>query len=179
MRMIGPRDGSGTLKIIVLIMLVLLLGGGGLFAWSKLRAADEGEDDRKQVAEEAVTAPATETLALGEFLVNLRTTDGSLRYLQTEISIVVAAPEGEEQGAADGHGGGHGEAKADDAPELPPASHRYARDVAIEVLSSQSFEHLRNQADRSKLKATLQQRLDAALGSHDVQDVLFTAFVMQ
>jgi flagellar basal body-associated protein FliL len=51
--------------------------------------------------------------------------------------------------------------------------------VAIEVLSSQSFERLRDDPDRTKLKATLQQKLDAALDGYQVRDVLFTAFVMQ
>lgn len=176
MRLIGPRDGSALLKIIILVMALLLLGGGGLFAWSKLRAASdaEGEDVKEQTSGES-EAPATETLSLGEFLVNLRTSDGTLRYLQTEISIVVTAPETEGEAEEGAHGG----SSTEEAPELPAASHRYARDVAIEVLSSQSFEDLRDQADRSKLKALLQQKLDVTLASHDVQDVLFTEFVMQ
>ena len=47
------------------------------------------------------------------------------------------------------------------------------------MLSSQQFETLRDRPDRSKLKAELQQRLDAALADYQVIDVLFTAFVMQ
>ncbi|MFW6155690.1 MAG: flagellar basal body-associated FliL family protein [Armatimonadota bacterium] len=168
------------LRVIMLILAGLLLGGGGFFAWSKLSGGEEGREERaageKQAEQE--TAMTTETLSLGEFLVNLRTSDDSLRYLQTEISIVVAVPadDGDDAG---GHGGHGGEKVAEEEPQLPPASHRYARDVTIEVLSSQSFENLRDQSDRSMLKATLQQQLDAALASHDVQDVLFTAFVMQ
>lgn len=167
------------LKIVVLIMAVLLLGGGGFFAWSKLRAADDGSGEAaaedNHSAEEVATI--TQTLSLGEFLVNLRTSDGALRYLQTEVSIVVRLPADEQ--SDDGGHGGHGGGGDEEEPELPPASHRYARDIAIEVLSSQSFERLRDQADRSKLKATLQQRLDSALDSYEVEDVLFTAFVMQ
>ncbi|MGM0492272.1 MAG: flagellar basal body-associated FliL family protein [Armatimonadota bacterium] len=180
MRLSGPRDGSGMLKVIVLILAGLLLGGGGFFAWSKLSGGEEGREERaaeeKQADQE--TAMTTETLSLGEFLVNLRTSGDSLRYLLTEVSIVVAVPAGDEEDDG-GHGGHGGQKGAEDEPELPPASHRYARDVAIEVLSSQSFEKLRDQPDRSMLKAALQQKLDAALASHDVQDVLFTAFVMQ
>jgi flagellar basal body-associated protein FliL len=167
------------LKIIVLIMAVILLGGGGFFAWSRLRAADD--TNGKQVAgensDDEQVATVTETLSLGEFLVNLRTSDSTLRYLQTEVSIVVRVP-AEEQAHDDGHEG-HGGGAGEEAAELPPASHRYARDIAIEVLSSQSFERLRDQADRSKLKARLQQKLDSALESYQVEDVLFTAFVMQ
>ena len=178
MRLIGPRDGSGMLKIIVLIMALILLGGGGFFAWSKLRAADDtgAENAAGEETQEQQIATVTETLSLGEFLVNLRTSDPTLRYLQTEVSIVVRIPADDK---SDGAHGGHGGGTDEDAPQLPPASHRYARDIAIEVLSSQSFERLRDQADRSKLKATLQQKLDSALESYQVEDVLFTAFVMQ
>lgn len=179
MRLIGPRAGRSMLKIILLIMALLLLCGGGFLAWSKFRADDDGGSE--EAAEEASAGAeeaslTTETLSLGEFLVNLRSSDGTLRYLQTEISIVVMVPreEGAAETGGDGHGGG-----CDEEPQLPPASQRYARDVAIEVLSSQSFEHLRDAPDRSKLKATLQQKLDAALEGHKVHDVLFTAFVMQ
>jgi len=178
MRLIGPRDGVGLLKIIILVVALLLIGAGGFFAWSKLRAAQGAEEVTAQATEEE-EPPPTETLSLGEFLVNLRTSDDTLRYLQTEISIVVAAPRNDESGEAVGAEGGHEGSGGEEAAELPAASHRYARDVAIEVLSSQSFEHLRDQADRSKLKALLQQKLDAALDGYDVQDVLFTAFVMQ
>jgi len=166
------------LKIILLIVVAMLLGGGGFFAWSRLNTADDGgADQAEEQASEEGTAVTTETLSLGEFLVNLRSSDDSLRYLQTEISIVVVVPE---EDAAEKGGGEHGDGgKAGEDPQLPPASHRYARDVAIEVLSSQSFEHLRDEPDRSKLKAMLQQKLDAALEGHQVQDVLFTAFVMQ
>ncbi|MGI5817252.1 MAG: flagellar basal body-associated FliL family protein [Armatimonadota bacterium] len=178
MRLIGPRAGVGALKLIALMLAAVMLGGGGFLAWSKLRAATGGEAKSAEASrnEEGSSATATETLSLGEFLVNLRSSDGTLRYLQTEISIVVVAEHGD-----GGGGGGHGDAedRADGTRELPPASHRYARDVAIEVLSSHSFEGLRDQEDRSKLKATLQQRLDAALETHTVHDVLFTAFVMQ
>ena len=180
MRLTGPRDGIGTVKIIVIIMATLLLSGGGFFAWSKLRGGDEQADGaaaEEQAAENQEVT--TETLSLGEFLVNLRSADDTLRYLQAEVSIVVLVPKAEdtEGEAAGGHGGAS--ASAEEPTELPPASQRYARDVTIEVLSGESFEHLRDEADRSKLKATLQQKLDAALESYEVQDVLFTAFVMQ
>jgi flagellar basal body-associated protein FliL len=178
MRRAAPRHGIALLKLIVLIVAAILLGGGGFCAWNKLRAAEETPEDALSeetgVNEEAEVV--TETLSLGEFLVNLRSGDGTLRYLQTEVSIVVAAHEAEEE---DGGGHGHGHGGGGDEPRLPAASHRYARDVTIEVLSSQSFESLREQPDRTGLKATLQQKLDAALESYDVHDVLFTAFVMQ
>lgn len=178
MRLFSPRRGLGMLKTILLVTALMLLGAGGFFAVTRLRPAD-GRAELQATANQPQgdeSAARAETLSLGEFLVNLRSSDGALRYLQAEISIVVAAPDDEEGG---GEGDGQGTALAEEGPRLPSASHRYARDVAIEVLSSQSFERLREQTDRARLKATLQQRLDAALEGYEVQDVLFTAFVMQ
>ncbi len=175
----GPRRGIALIKGVIPVVVLLALGAGGFFAWSKLSASDgESEQTGAEAEDEAPEKKpelATETLSLGEFLVNPRTSDGSLRYLQTEISVVVVAEREEGEEESGGHGGG----EADEEAELPPASHRYARDVAIEVLASQSFERLRDASDRTKLKATLQQKLDAALEDYQVRDVLFTAFVMQ
>ena len=175
MRSRGLRQGTSTIILILLIVVVLLLTGGGLLVWKKLG----GVEQRALAAIPRQQAVATETLSLGEFLVNLRSADSTLRYLQTEVSIVVLAPEG--AGEEESDAGGHGEASgaAEETVELPPSSQRYARDITIEVLSSQSFEHLRDEADRAKLKTTLREKLDAALEDYEVQDVLFTAFVMQ
>ena len=178
MRSRGLRQGTSTIILILLIVVVLLLTGGGLLVWKKLG----GVEQRALAAlprTDGQQAVATETLSLGEFLVNLRSADSTLRYLQTEVRIVVLAPEG--AGEEESDAGGHGEASgaAEETVELPPSSQRYARDITIEVLSSQSFEHLRDEADRAKLKTTLREKLDAALEDYEVQDVLFTAFVMQ
>ncbi len=167
------------MKIIILAVVLLLLGGGGFFALDKLTSDEDASsgaeaEAAEETSEEKQSKLSTETLALGEFLVNIHSNDGKLRYLQTEISVVVTAPEEEEDSD-----GGHGAGEEEEEPSLPPASHRYARDVAIEVLSSQNFERLRGEPDRSKLKATLQQKLDQALKNHEVRDILFTAFVMQ
>ncbi len=175
----GYRDGSLLTKVaLLLVALGVLLGG--VFAWTRLRAADSEADATQEArgAKEAAAQAATETISLGEFLVNLRSDDDQLHYLQTEVSIVVAAPQREQQSGGSNHGG-HGGGDQAKESELPPASHRYARDVTIEVLSSQRFAKLRETADRTELKALLQQRLDEALPGYDVRDVLFTAFVMQ
>lgn len=180
----GPQTAAMLIKLIVLVAVVALMLGGGLFAWSKFRATAQRADTNGQEAEGddsggAEQEAATQTVPLGEFLVNLQSADGTLRYLQTEISLVVIVPADDEKRArVTGHGG-HGAGDESGDLELPAASQRYARDVVIEVLSSQQFETLRDRPDRSQLKAKLQQRLDAALTDYQVVDVLFTAFVMQ
>ena len=172
MRLIGPRNGIGMLKLIVLIMAGMMLGGALFYGFSR----DRGDVDETEAADAAEEEErASETLSLGEFLVNLRSSESTLRYLQAEVSIVVLTAGGDD---TDKDHDGYKKAE-DEEPSLPPASHRYARDVAISVLSSQSFEKLRDDPDRSKLKALLQQELDAALQVYQVRDVLFTAFVMQ
>lgn len=180
----GRRTGGLLKKLILLVAGLAILLGGGFFAWNRLRGAaeSEGAEAQQVQAEEQQAEVETQTIALGEFLVNLQTGDGALRYLQTEMSIVAIPPEPDEEEAESGGGhGGHGGASSEEAaePQLPSASHRYARDVAIEVLSSQRFVELRDDPDRSKLKALLQQRLDEVLPEYSVQDVLFTSFVMQ
>ncbi len=175
MQSIGSRNGVAGVKLIAVIAIGVLLAGGGLLAWNTLRAEadEEGEAQSAQEGSSQEETVATETIALGDFLVNLRSSDGALRYLQADVSIVVAAQD-VQNGLVDGDGDEDGEELS-----LPPASHRYARDLTISVLSSQSFEQLRDQPDRSELKAVLQQELDTALTSYEVLDVLFTAFVMQ
>ena len=97
MRSRGLRQGTSTIILILLIVVVLLLTGGGLLVWKKLG----GVEQRALAAlprTDGQQAVATETLSLGEFLVNLRSADGALRYLQTEVSLVVV-PERADDGA--------------------------------------------------------------------------------
>lgn len=171
---------SGTVltKLIILLALTGMILGGGLFAWSRARSTAAADATAsKPGAEAEAEPPPAQTVELGEFLVNLRSADGALRYLQTEVSLVVV-PEQAGQGAGAGGGGGHGGAPAGEH-ELSPSSQRYARDAVVEALSSQSFEKLRAQTDRGELKSVLRQRVDEALEDYRVEDVLFTAFVMQ
>ncbi|NLO06866.1 MAG: hypothetical protein GX131_13660 [candidate division WS1 bacterium] len=176
MRMMHPRRGSKLLTLTVFVMALVMLGGG-VFAWTHLRGS--GGPTAGNAAEKAAgVAEATDTYSLGAFLVNLGSADGTLRYLQAEISIVASGgAKAEATSAEGGHGADGGQ--AEEEPQLPAATQRYARDVAIEVLSAQSFEGLRAQGDRSKLKGVLQEELDAALEDYTVSEVLFTAFVMQ
>lgn len=173
--------GAVLTKLIILVALSGMILGGGLFAWSRARTGPPDRHDDASAAEapgEADPVPL-QTVELGEFLVNLRSADGTLRYLQTEVSLVVIPVNpSETTRASSGHGGGHGEEQRDEL-ELSLTSKRYARDAVVEALSSQSFERLRAQTDHTELKRLLRERVDEALQDYSVQDVLFTAFVMQ
>ncbi|MGC9320035.1 MAG: flagellar basal body-associated FliL family protein [Armatimonadota bacterium] len=174
MRQRGARRGSLLTKVSLLLLGVGTLLAGAAFAWSKFRPdAAPSQQESTQPAELEL-----QTFSLGEFLVNLGSEDGTLRYLQTEISVLALPPAHAQHEKSGGHGrGSSGEDEQE--PTLDAASRRLARDTVIEVLSSQSFEALRDTTDRSSLKRLLAQRLDETLEDYTVEDVLFTAFVMQ
>ncbi len=183
MRHRNPQSGKLPLKLIIIVVVVL---AGGAFAAVQLRGGsstekeqgDEvGESSKGKEGEQKQEpeAPA-QTVSLGdEFLVNIRSGDGQLRYLKTDICLVVHEAQAE-GGKRKETKHGHDEAVEE---KLPPAAERYARDVAIAVLSNQQFETLRSAAGQQKLKGILQQKLDAILENYRVSDVLFTSFVMQ
>jgi len=175
---------SGKLPLKLIIILVVLLGGGVFAAMCFMGGsgdaqgrAEESEGTEAKETEEA-EAPA-QTVSLGEeFLVNIRSGGSQLRYLKAQISLVVREVKDEEGKQKKKEGHGHGDSDESEV-ELPAASLRYARDVTIAVLSNQQFETLRTAEGKRKLKATLQQKLDAVLEHYQVSDVLFTSFVMQ
>jgi len=177
--------GGVPVKVVVILLVVV---GGGAFAAAhfvgnarhsqgsaKEAPKQEKQDESQDEKGGAESEDPGQVVDLGEFLVNIHAADGSLRYLKTEISLVVrGGPQPDKQDK------GHKEASGEPSEgKLPAPSQRYARDVAISVLSSLTFETLRTEAGKQQLKSTLQHRLDAALEDYRVADILFTAFVMQ
>ena len=183
MRHRKPRSGKLPIKLIIIVLVVL---GGGAFAATRFMGKGEETDQTaegtaeggKEAAEAESQESPAQTATLGEFLVNIRSKDGQLRYLKAEISAVVHETADKDDKGKKKKGHGH-DASDESEAELPPASQRYARDVTIAVLANQQFETLRTAEGKRQLKATLQQKLDAALGGYRVSDILFTAFVMQ
>jgi len=174
----------------MLLMLALggaLLAAGGAFAFLHFRgggadaqaAADAGENGEGGTEEQvrAQTFGPEQTLDLGEFLVNVLDRSDVLRYLKAKVSVVVQEI-GADPERAEGESS-HGSKAKDEAPQLPPDEHRLARDAVVEVLSSQRFEELRDDQGRQHLRKLLQQRLDQALKTYRVNQVLITDFVMQ
>jgi flagellar basal body-associated protein FliL len=177
-KLFHSRSGKLPIKLIIIL---LVLVGGGAFAAMRLMGNGQAEaqdgsaeaaSEKGEETEKAETESPAQTVSLGEFLVNIRSNDGQLRYLKAEVCLVAHAMVAEKPKKR------HGGSEQPEA-ELPCASHRYARDVTIAVLSNQQFDNLRSAEGRQKLKAVLQQKLDSALRDYRVSDVLFTAFVMQ
>jgi len=127
------------------------------------KAAEKGEKEGKE--EEAAV------VALGDFLVNLRSQTG-LRYLRTEVSVSLSGL------GKEGKGGGHGEGAAKKSV-LTEGEVAVARDRVVAVLSASTFEQLRTPEGRTGLKQQLQANLQQALPKYQVTEVLLTSFVMQ
>jgi len=176
----GPWRRSGKLPI-KLILLVLVVGGGAFAAiqvMKKAPAAEEEASGEKVGSEEEEKLGPAETVDLGEFLVNISDSGGGMRYVKTEISLIVQFIEHEED--EDGGGGGHGSGGSkDDEMQLPSDEHRLAQDAVIAVLASQKFEKLQADDGREQLKSALLTKLDERLEHYKVSEVLFTSFVMQ
>ena len=182
---------AGKLPIPLILGVAVIAGGGG-FAATKIiskppadaeKATDgktESDEDGGE-AQEKKLGPA-ETVDLGEFLVNIADSKGEMRYLKTNMSLIVQLIEYEEDENAGGaeHGGGHDSAGGkDDAPQLPPNEHRLAQDAVVSVLASQKFDDLQADDGRAKLKSALLAKLDERLENYKVTEILLTSFVMQ
>lgn len=184
---------SGKIAMIAVVVVALLVvGAGGLVMGQKMRhkgKSDKGETSAKhgekksgaegQAAEDksggkdgekAEESEAAAVVDLGEFLVNL---EGGTepRFLRAEVSVrLCGLPAAEKK---EGHGA------ASSVEKLPSADLAVARDCVNTALSSGVFQQLRSAAGREKLKQDALAKLQKALPGYDVQDVLFTSFVMQ
>jgi len=178
----GRWRRAGKLPI-KLILLVLIVGGGAFAATKMMKKAPAAEEEAKageigSGAQEDTLGPA-ETVDLGEFLVNISDSGGGMRYVKTEISLIVQLIEHEdddENGGGGGHGSGGGK---DDEMQLPSDEHRLAQDAVIAVLASQKFQKLQADDGREQLKSALLAKLDERLEYYKVSEVLLTSFVMQ
>lgn len=127
-------------------------------AKGKKKKAKKGEEE----------TPHPQVVALGEFLVNVQAPSG-LRYLRAEVSLSLLGLEEPKEG---GHGGGK-------PAVLPEADLAVARDCVVSVLSASSLEQLQLPEGRVGVKQRLQAALGKALSEYQIEDVLFTSFVMQ
>lgn len=128
--------------------------------------AAKGKKKKGKKGEEETPHP--QIVSLGEFLVNVQAPSG-LRYLRAEVSLSLL-------GLEEPKGGGHGGLKP---AALSEADLAVARDCVVSVLSAASLEQLQRPEGRAGVKQSLQAALGKALSEYQVEDVLFTSFVMQ
>ena len=147
-----PRKSKKKL-IVVLVALVILLGGGGAAAWY----FTQGGDTRKGAKAEPAKPPVF--LPLETFTVNLQ--EGE-QYLQIDITLQVTDP-----------------AQMDAIKLHMPR----VRSRLLTLLSSKHAEELATAADKTRLaqeiKAQINQPFTAKGSPQQVDDVLFTSFVIQ
>ena len=150
---VAPAKKSKKKLFVILGALVLLLGGGGAAAWF----FTQGSDSHKEAQAEPPKVPIF--LPLETFTVNLQ--DGE-QYLQTDITLQVF-----EQTQAD-------------AIKLHMPR---VRSRLLALLSSKHADELATSEDKKKLaqeiKAQINLPFDPKGKPQQVDDVLFTTFVIQ
>jgi flagellar FliL protein len=156
------KSGGGKGRLLLWVLLaVLLLGGGAGGAWFFLAG---GEDPA--AAETAAEAEPEEEerealyLDLGRFLVNFDY-KGGIRYVQTEMELM---------------------AYSQDAIDRAERNRPAVRNEVIMLLSGQDFDALRTVEGKEQLRSDALAAVNEALGASGkdaVQEVYFTAFVLQ
>jgi flagellar FliL protein len=140
-------------KLFVIIGLVVLLGGGGAGAWF----FTQGHGASEEATAEAPKVPVF--LALETFTVNLQ--DGE-QYLQTDVTLQVAD-----------------QSQVDAIKQHMPR----VRSRLLTLLSSKHAEELATAEDKKKLaqeiREQIKQPFDPKGQPQQVDDVLFTSFVIQ
>lgn len=149
----APAKKSKKKLIVILGVLVILLGGGGAAAWYFTQGSDSPKEKEVEPAKAPIFMP------LETFTVNLQ--DGE-QYLQTDITLQVKDP-----------------AQIDAIKLQMPR----VRSRLLVLLSSKHADELVTSADKEKLaqeiKAQINQPFDANGTPQQVEDVLFTSFVIQ
>jgi flagellar FliL protein len=149
----APAKKSRKKLFIIIAAVVVLLGGGGAGAWF----FTQGSHSSTKAEAEPPKAPVF--LPLETFTVNLQ--DGE-RYLQTDITLQVADQEQEE-------------AIKLNMPRV--------RSRLLTLLSSKHAEELVSAEDKKKLVQEILQQMkqpfDPKGKAPQVEDVLFTSFVIQ
>ncbi len=153
----APKKGK---KLIVLSAVgVLLLGGGGAGAYFMTRRdAGNPEAAAEKAAAKKAAAPKG-VLAFEPFVVNL-TDGGGSRFLRVTVRLLVAAEEAEKLSK----------------DEVAMAR---TRSAILELLAHQSSEHLVTAEGKAELKKEILEHADKVLAPAEVDDVLFSDFLVQ
>lgn len=160
-------ESGGKGKIIVIAVLALLvLGGGGAAAFMMLGGSDEGAEQAEAETEEgeAEQGPA-EALYVSldpAFVVNFHDEKNRRKLMKVELNAVTRDP-------------GVQEAITKHMPMI--------RNALVLLFSRQVYEELLPHEGKETLRAKALEEvklvLDREYGSSEVEDILFTSFVMQ
>ncbi|HBU29768.1 MAG TPA: flagellar basal body-associated protein FliL [Thiobacillus sp.] len=149
----GAPARKSKKKLFVILGLIVLLGGGGAGAWF----FTQGHGASEEATDEAPKVPVF--LALETFTVNLQ--DGE-QYLQTDVTLQVAD-----------------QSQVDAIKQHMPR----VRSRLLTLLSSKHADELATAEDKKKLaqeiREQIKQPFDPKGQPQQVDDVLFTSFVIQ
>ena len=153
--------GKGRLLLWV-VLAVLLLGGGAGGAWFFLAGGEDpaAAETAAEAEPEAKEEREALYLDLGRFLVNFDY-KGGIRYVQTEMELM---------------------AYSQDAIDRAERNRPAVRNEVIMLLSGQDFDALRTVEGKEQLRRDALAAVNKALGASGkdaVQEVYFTAFVLQ
>lgn len=157
---------SGKKRVIILVVCVLLVLGGGGAAWFFLLSGATPTDSESEVQAEA-EQPAARAEALyvaldPAFVINFHDANDRRRFLKAELSVVTRDPETE----------------AALIKHMP-----MVRNALVLLFSRQVYEdlvpHEGKEALRAQARDEIAMVLSTEAGFADVEDVLFTSFVMQ
>ena len=151
---------SGKMKMIILVVVALLgiagAGAGGYFVGNH-GAPKEAEAKTEKAAAKPADPGLGPTVALDNFIVNLLD-DQDTRYLKAAITL-----ETDSQTAAD------------EVTERKPQ----IRDAILLLLSSKTYNELRDLQGKLQLQAELTTRINGFLKNGKVTNIFFTDFVVQ
>jgi flagellar protein FliL len=149
----APAGAKSKSKFIILIVAVLALAGGGAGGAFFYINTHKGPAAPPPPPEPGITA-------LEPFVVNLAD-GGGRRFLRVTVKLVVE--------------------KKDEAKELEENEVDLAkvRSSVLEVLTTQSAEHLVTPEGKAELKKEIAEHASEALEHIKITDVLFTEFVVQ
>lgn len=155
----APAAKKGSKVIILSAVGVLLLGGGGAGAYfmTKRDAGNPAAAAEKAAAKKK--AEPKGVLAFEPFVVNL-TDGGGSRFLRVTVRLLVPAEEAEKLSK----------------DEVVMAR---TRSAILELLAEQSSDHLVTAEGKAELKKEILEHADKVLAPAEVDDVLFSDFVVQ
>ncbi len=160
------KKGGGSKKLIIIIVALLVVAGGGGAAYWKFFMHKPAEDAAGAGAAKDSHAKAKEPegepgmVPFEPFLVNLADESGQA-YLRTTLSLLV---ENEEVAKA---------------LEAKPVVRTQIRSAVLEVLATQSAEHVSTPEGKTELKKAIKERIESLGLELEVRDVLFSDFVVQ
>ncbi len=145
---------SKKLVIIIVAVVVVLGGGGAAAALLLLRAPAEAADT------DAVVEPQSDLVSLDSFVVNLND-EQSDRYAKITLQLIVRPPE------------------AATAIRTDSLLRARIRDRTLTLLASKTYETLITPLGKESLRREIKAHLDPLFEDGEIEDVLFSEFMVQ